>query len=527
MLAVGPPSCLRDLFQRVFNKEFETRLFLMPVTIYEYESGEHIKKIKRGLRKLKEAGAEVVILYVTCADILSATDLSKLCSKEEQNLNIQIKALMRGPLSKRKIKPSERLKAVLNEVDLSEINTHIYTGNIEGIKRKIPVMASDYSGAESVLLNLDMMNVLCTPGGCANSIISFGEIGQLDNRYLYRTCMSEIDVVMGCEEHILNSITNTLLNKNVNAVSLTGTPVTSITGISMKNICRKIEKNLDKKSIFINCNGFSNYAAGADMAFSNLCSTFLKKCEKSRFGVNILGYTLLGCGTGEKLNELRKVLSECGLHIEYDSSLCSSIEEFKKAAKAELNIVISEAGINSALYMKEYLHISYIIINPIGCNGMQKLFKYTQSIFEFSIDENIKDRYTKESPIREASGEAVVIGESVFASAMAECLANDYGIKNVRVICNLPKENRLKDIYNCAELKNIEFIDDENKIEKILNSDEVEIIVGDPLFKRLLNKNKVFIDIPHIGLSGCIYKNINYEYIGKGGDDYIKQYIKN
>lgn len=70
-----------------------------------------------------------------------------------------------------------------------------------------------------------------------------------------------------------------------------------------------------------------------------------------------------------------------------------------------------------------------------------------------------------------------------------------------------------------------QYILNEHSISKIC--EDADIIVGDPIYKKILykHKSKKFIPIPHIASSARIYIDQEYDYIGEAGACYFDKYL--
>ena len=110
VVAAGPPSCSRVLYFRAAKKKMEERLFLHPISSNDFTAGNHLRNLEESLADLADSRrSRAIIVYVTCADILAGTDFTSITQRIESKYGIPVKVFERGPLSRRRTLPKERL----------------------------------------------------------------------------------------------------------------------------------------------------------------------------------------------------------------------------------------------------------------------------------------------------------------------------------------------------------------------------------------------------------------------------------
>ncbi|WP_158408441.1 nitrogenase component 1 [Desulfosporosinus fructosivorans] len=140
VVAVGPSSCSRVLYFRAAQKGLDERLFLFPVSSKEFTTGNHLKTLEEELEGLVSSRrSKAIIVYITCADILTGTEFVSITKRIEKQYGISIRVFERGPLSRRRTLPKERLANIfidlLQRSVLQERRGHI---NLLGDAGKLP-----------------------------------------------------------------------------------------------------------------------------------------------------------------------------------------------------------------------------------------------------------------------------------------------------------------------------------------------------------------------------------------------------
>lgn len=194
-------------------------------------------------------------------------------------------------------------------------------------------------------------------------------------------------------------------------------------------------------------------------------------------------------------------------------------------SSAALNLVVSHEGLGLARYMEIEYSIPYSLNVPVGLWGMRQLFKVLGEIPGLPQSLTSQERY---APTRKPqSGQsAVVIGEPLFASCMAACLLNDFGLNYVKTASLIKMDRRMEKVYQEKSLSHVHLFEDKEALARWIEIIRPDIIVGDPLYQRLLGPGSAqYVSIPQVGLSGSIYTGMDYEYIGKRGYDYLASFI--
>ncbi|MCB8816080.1 hypothetical protein [Desulfosporosinus shakirovi] len=74
---------------------------------------------------------------------------------------------------------------------------------MSGLLTRVPSLASDYSGACSLLFALPSLNLLYSPGGCSSAVIECDEIRDLSQTLFFSSKLGELEAVMGSEDEFL------------------------------------------------------------------------------------------------------------------------------------------------------------------------------------------------------------------------------------------------------------------------------------------------------------------------------------
>lgn len=387
----------------------------------------------------------------------------------------------------------------------------------------LPSLASDYSGACSVLYAMQALTLLYSPGGCSSTIMECDEIRDLRQTLFFSSKLGELEAVMGAaDEFLLQSQTLCAHNRQAEFAAIIGTPVQALTGIDIAAVADELSQQTGLPAMALSTEGFKDYYSGVHQTLLDLGKRFLEKREKKHNQINIIGYTPLSLGRPAHLAELIDVLTACGLTVNGSPQVKMNLVDFKNLSAAALNIVVSHEGAGLAQYMQREYAIPYVLHVPIGIWGMQRLFTILEEKLDIPLGQKQYGQIGKTLP----ECRTVVIGEPLFAACMAACLQNDFGLASVEPASLLKADRQMRGIYQEEALSGVRFFTCEHALAAWLEEREPVIVIGDPMLQTLVRqKNIQYVPLPHVGLSGPIHADLNYAFIGKKGYEYVARYI--
>ncbi|WP_291565180.1 MULTISPECIES: nitrogenase component 1 [unclassified Clostridium] len=119
VLVLGPESCLRVLYFRAFRKELLDRFYMLNVTNIDLITNNHMESLKSALESIvvdSNYTSKGIIIYISCSDIVMGTDFTSGIQYIEEKYKVPVKIFQRGPLSKRRMLPKERLSNIFAEI---------------------------------------------------------------------------------------------------------------------------------------------------------------------------------------------------------------------------------------------------------------------------------------------------------------------------------------------------------------------------------------------------------------------------
>ena len=526
VISIGPTGCLNVLYNEAIKENKLANLYTFPISEIDMVSANHIEKLEKYIVKIISENFEKIksiIIYLTCADLILASDFSFLMEKIKKDYGIIVKILERGPIAKRKIMPEKRLEKLLVELEYELKNTSkikdkkISDFKIE-IQHVVPPITSDYSGACSVLYGENILKVLISPNGCKTPV-AYDEIRNIDYSLQYSTSLNELEIVTGEIKGLKESIEEIInQNQKIEFIAIISTVVPQIIGMDLESIVENIEETLDIPCIFINTNSFENYYSGISLTLNSLAKKFMVENKKIKNSVNIIGYSPLTFGKIEKLEELFSLIKSLDLNILTVFSDNLSLEKIKNSTSAELNLVLSYEGLALAKYMEKKFSIPYIIINVVSKYGIENTENILKKYF-YKIDDSF-EKLEKKDKLNDRK--VMIIASPFMAINIADSLRKDFSFANILALSFIKESRKFKKI---EYLEFLNVVNTEEDLKEKIKEYKPHILISDPVYKNLINEEVTFIPLLHYGYSTRLYLELDYEYCGKKAYEYFKKFI--
>jgi nitrogenase molybdenum-cofactor synthesis protein NifE len=213
---------------------------------------------------------------------------------------------------------------------------------------------------------------------CGNSWEGRGTLsskGEL-HRMGFTTDMSEIDVVYGSEEKLMQAIRATYQKVNPKAIFVYSTCVSGLIGEDIDAICKRAENELGIRVIPVNAPGFvgpknlGNRIAG-EVLLEHVIGTG-EPTVMTHYDINLIGeYNIAG-----DLWLVAPLLARAGIRILSRITGDSTFEEITWAHRAKLNVVVcGRALINVAREMERKYGIPFIEVSFFGSTEIAKALR--------------------------------------------------------------------------------------------------------------------------------------------------------
>ena len=155
-------------------------------------------------------------------------------------------------------------------------------------------------------------------------------------------------------------------------ISYLGSPVPMVIGIDLEGMAAETEMASGIPSFGFNTTGQHYYDKGASDVFLKLLRYFAEPIEgiktngQGKRFVNVLGLLSIDMGSEKNAEEICACIEEAGFSINASFAMGLTLEQVRRAANADINIVTARCGLDAAEYMKKRYGIPYICTVPVG-----------------------------------------------------------------------------------------------------------------------------------------------------------------
>ena len=376
-------------------------------------------------------------------------------------------------------------------------------------------------GVSSALFELGGMVVMHDPSGCNSTYTTHDEPRWYDmDSMVYISGLSEIEAIMGDDEKLISDIVDAAEVLKPAFIAIAGTPIPTMTGFDFEAVASVIEHKTGIPSFGFPTTGMNTYIHGASMALAGIAERFVDEpqADSARAGsdkirVNILGLTPLDFSTNGQDASIAGWLESEGFEVVSKWAMGSSLDEIRRSADADVNLVVSAAGMGAARVLYERFGMPYAVGVPVG-NELPGLLadqiKINVEKFrnggeggsfgsrEISVNSGVfLDGSAGADGSTYEKGFVAVIGEGVTSLSLASSIELECGIP-AKVLCATECPEDI--LRECDRMT-----PDEDDI--IPELDGAAFVIADPLYKPIVPESAEFISLPSEAFSGRIYRD--------------------
>ena len=371
---------------------------------------------------------------------------------------------------------------------------------------------ADVSGVPSALYELGGMTIMHDASGCTSTYNTHHEPRWYGSKSMvYITGLSEIEAIMGDDQKLVGDIVDAALKLKPRFIAIAGTPIPMITGCDIEANARVIETETNIPTLGINTNGMHSYVEGAGEALLQYAKRFVKKdVTKKINSVNILGATPIDFSINNQIESIEKFLTDNGLKVISNFALSCDVDKMANAGEASVNLVISSVGIKLAEYLKKEFGTPYVVGVPYGKQMKQDILNALNSVGAKLCEPEVI--FASDLGKKFKNEKIYIIGESITSKSLAKAIYYKYGHTPVVIsgveLGNTYHGDIVKDLTirdSVALEKQDYFLEDEDEIAKVIK--DAKMVIADPLYKPIVPSKAIFINHPHEGFSGRLFRN--------------------
>lgn len=300
--------------------------------------------------------------------------------------------------------------------------------------KTVPPCLSDIQGLQALMNNTEGIAVVDDASSYKPLRFAQGGVGRPENRRgpggkqtgyfgTQRMVSSEVreaDVITGTSEKVWKAVKTGLEVFHPAFLLLATAPCAAMIGTDHGETLDRIREELSVPAAIVDLDGQKDYLCGIGMALEAMGTILPEKRETVPGTVNLLGCHSVDW-TEDMVRETEKWLSDNGWKVLSRWGSKESIENFKNAAAAAVNLVVNVSGLRLARYMEREFGIPYVVGAPFGKAQCARLLEEMKSGERAPLPEG-----------GEGGPDALIIGEQLSADAIRRGL-EARGYANVRV----------------------------------------------------------------------------------------------
>ena len=381
----------------------------------------------------------------------------------------------------------------------------------------LPIYTGDVSGVCSALYELGGMVVMHDPSGCNSTYNTHDEIRWMDMESLiFLSALRDIDAITGNDQKLIDDVAQAAEEFRPEFIAIANSPVPWLIGTDFRSICSKIKEKTGIPTFHVGTNAMHDYTVGAGDAFRALAEMLFsgkedrkEKQGNARIRVNVLGMTPLDFTVRSQTEMLRHFLDEAGFDVISIWAVGDSLKALKRSTEADVNLVVSSVGLQTARYFEQEFGIPYVAGMPCGAFAevlyealRQSAGTGVNSVPYLDVLECFRDEepdvicqdpaaYNNASgPLRRCyAGEPVTMGSLAAAQALADQRSCD-------IVClTETNEGLIGDKDSRPE--------GEAEIRDVLK--QYHEVTADPMYRHVCKRDAVFHELPHFACSGRLY----------------------
>ncbi|MCD7725094.1 MAG: nitrogenase component 1 [Clostridiales bacterium] len=356
----------------------------------------------------------------------------------------------------------------------------------------LPAFAPDYSGVCSAMFELGGISVIHDASGCTGNYTGYDEPRWYgSNARVFCSGLREIDAVLGRDDKLIDDILYACRDLQPAFITVLGSPVPMVIGTDMKGIAKELENRSGLPAFGFSTSGLYLYNKGISEAMQALVRRFSKPtAEIIPNAVNILGMTPLDFSTNSNAQDLPLWLERQGFTVLGRLMMGVTLHQIENLAKAQVNLVVTEAGMETAKLLKQTYGTPYVAALPI-CQG-KKVVSLLQKTIEDGQDRVLLDQAEE--------GGLLIVAEQMLGNALRHEILRQSPRTRVTVAT-------MFGLNPAIASPGDQNIPNEESLRYILGSGRFHQVVGDPLFKELISPADQidFYPIPHPAVSSKLH----------------------
>lgn len=383
--------------------------------------------------------------------------------------------------------------------------------------------SADLFGINSALYELGGLIVMHDASGCNSTYNTHDEPRWYTmDSMVYVSGLTERDAILGCDDRLINDVVRVAEREHPKFIALSLSVLPAYMGTDLRGIAHVIEKRTGIPTFGFMTNGMDSYVIGAGMAYLAIAKRFCHASEcgrqtedqktvrdARRIRVNLIGVTPLDFSVSGNVEALRAFVYESGFELHSCWSMGCTLEELADAPSADVSLVVSSTGLPTAEYLYSEFGVPYVTGIPCGCEASDRLAGILADAAQNGQNKTLFE--DQKSAKTEEKDEVLLIGEAFHCASLRYRLEHEYGFSDVRINCPLERDGsvlRTGDFHRA----------DEAGIAGLIQ--QSEIVIADPVYRRITPDSVRFVNDPHDAYSGRMYHDCGWLFAGRRAEEF-------
>lgn len=478
LVATGSLVCLRAVYQSAKVMGALSRFRYAVLRAADYVLGTVEDEVRRAVLKAAALpGARVVVLYLSCLDILTRLDFDDIEDRLSAQTGCVVKCFFRGPLAQTDAIPHESAAAIL--AGLPPEAGEVRAGAV------LPPPMGDIAGVSDLLRGEGAANVLVTPSGCRGALTRLDMVpGQSG---VFAALLRPEDYIFGMEDTMAAEVEMLTREGRYREVNLLSSPVPAFMALREEEVLSAASDDVLRRRGF-STDGFQDAVSGAAAATLVLVQEAAAMWREETATVLVVGYSALLCGDFAPFREAAADLVSLGYGV------CWAGRDALPQRPALL-WVVSAAGMSAAQWLRRHYGIPAVTRLPLGEAGRAAWLGEARRVCQRGVTEALpEDRPAVTGRRRQI----LLIGDPVAMRAIGDVLRR-YGFGRLRYAAyTWTKETA--ELFRQANGDEA-LLCFQSKEELQAAWDMADVVVADPCFRSVMG-DKTLLPLPDGLLSG-------------------------
>ncbi|SHH85437.1 Nitrogenase component 1 type Oxidoreductase [Sporobacter termitidis DSM 10068] len=369
--------------------------------------------------------------------------------------------------------------------------------------QRIPPLSPDTSGFATVMYGTDGIGIIDDVRGCGGNHFTQEESRADLTRRVFSSEIGNEDVILGTQGRIVARFNRAAPKIHPRFAMISGSPISAFIGTDLAEAARALSREGGIPASYVELNGHGTYADGVSRTLVRLAELFTAPHDGPVSGVNVIGANHIDWSDAQ-VCDLAPWLNARDLSVVSGWGPREVSENFRRAAGAAVNFVVTSAGVRLAEWLRKQYGTPFVLGAPFG------------KTWSGLLAQALSGGGQPTCPAPEEKGRKVlIIGEQFCANALRYTLMSDFGFRDVSAASFFPME---KALMASRDIR----LQSEEDLKRLLAEGGFDVVFGDPFMRCYAPAGCKWIDLPHRAVSAKLYMDRIPLLTGDNADTWLE-----